>query len=112
MEFIDNNGHSPTIYAQFPGAFWHVDDIDQAVTFQGEGITFLYMQPNQPEAYILECPILVTFFLPGPDNHFAHLIPPVDKHEETPSPDNPFSPLSSPRFSSPSSFLLPPEDEE
>ncbi|KAL2346782.1 hypothetical protein Fmac_000782 [Flemingia macrophylla] len=100
-----------TIYAQFPGAVWHVDHIDQTVTFQGEGITFLFMQPGQPEAYILECPILVTFFLPGPDNPFAHLIPPVDEHEETPSPDNPFSPLSSP-VSSPSSFLLPFADEE
>ncbi|KAL2317671.1 hypothetical protein Fmac_031547 [Flemingia macrophylla] len=68
------------------------------------------MQPDQEEPYILEGPILVTFFLPGPDNPFAFLIPPVEEHEETPSPDNSFSPMSSP-VSSPSSFLLPPEEE-
>ncbi|KAL2342680.1 hypothetical protein Fmac_003965 [Flemingia macrophylla] len=69
--------------------FWHVDDIDQAMTFQGEGITLLYMQPGQEEPEVLECPILVTFFLPGPHNPFAHLIPPEER-DETPSPENPF----------------------
>ncbi|KAL2338228.1 hypothetical protein Fmac_012674 [Flemingia macrophylla] len=54
------------------------------------------MQPDQNESYVLECPILVTFFLPGPDNPFSFLIPPVEDYEETPSPDNPFSFLSPP----------------
>ncbi|KAL2337975.1 hypothetical protein Fmac_012421 [Flemingia macrophylla] len=74
------------------GTVWHVDDVDRAVTFQGEGITLLYMQPDQEEPYVLECPILVTFFLPGPDNPFAFLIPPVEEHEETPVPTTHFRP--------------------
>ncbi|KAL2329817.1 hypothetical protein Fmac_017398 [Flemingia macrophylla] len=82
-------------YRKRSGMAFTPDDVNPTVTFQGEGVTFLYMQPDQNEPYILECPILITFFLPGPDNPFSFLIPPVEEHVETPSPDNPFSLLSS-----------------